>query len=54
MKPVSGIAKISAAAVAISVTFAIVSGLAGLGYPGADASIAPLAATASGRGPVVR
>jgi hypothetical protein len=45
MKPVSGIAKISAAAVAISVTFAIVWGMAGLGYPGVDVSIAPLAAT---------
>jgi hypothetical protein len=45
MKPVSGTAKISAAAVAISVTFAIVWSMASLGYPDADASVAPLAAT---------
>ena len=36
MKPVSGAAKISAAAVAISVTFAIVWSMATLGYPNAD------------------
>jgi len=35
-------------------TFALVLSMASLGYPGADTSIAPLAATASGRGPVVR
>lgn len=46
MKPVSGMAKISAAVAAISVTFAIVWSMAGLGYPGADVNIAPLAATA--------
>jgi hypothetical protein len=49
MKPVSGIAKISAAAVALSVTFALAWSMASLGYPGADASVAPLAATASVR-----
>ena len=31
MKPISGITKVSAAAVALSVTFAIVSGMANLG-----------------------
>lgn len=45
MKPVSGIAKISAAAVAVCVTFAIVWGMASLGYPDLDVSIAPVAAT---------
>lgn len=49
MKSVSGTAKISAAAVAISVTFAIVWSMANLGYPGADTSVAPLAAKASVR-----
>jgi hypothetical protein len=39
MKLVSGAARISAAAVAVSVTFAIVWGMANLGYPGnADAN----------------
>jgi hypothetical protein len=34
MKPVTGAAKVTAAAVALSVTLTIVWGMAGLGYPG--------------------
>ena len=45
MKPVNAIAKVAAAATALSVTFAIVYGLANLGYPGSgDVTIAPIAA----------
>ena len=50
MKPVSGAARISAAAVAISVTLAIVWGMASLGHPGPDASfVGPMAAAKSVR-----
>jgi hypothetical protein len=45
MKPVNGIAKMMAAATALSVTFALVWSMASLGYPGGgDVSIAPMAA----------
>lgn len=36
MKPVNGIAKMMAAATALSVTLALVWGLANFGYPGSD------------------
>lgn len=49
MKSVSGASKISAAAVALSVTFAIVWSMASLGYPAADPSVGPLALTKSVR-----
>jgi len=50
MKSASGASKISAAAVAISVTFAIVWSMASLGYPGLDTSfVGPIAATKSVR-----
>ena len=46
MKPVSGAARISAAAIAVSVTFAIVWSMANLGYPGeVDANLQLAAAT---------
>ena len=45
MKTVNRITRIAAAASALSVTFALVWGMANLGYPGSgDASIAPMAA----------
>jgi hypothetical protein len=44
MKPVSGIAKLAAAATALSVTFALVWAMANNGYPGSpEVRIAPLA-----------
>jgi hypothetical protein len=47
MKPVSGVVRVAAAVVAVSVTFALVWGMATLGYPNnADAS-AQLAAARS-------
>ncbi len=46
MKLVSGAARISAAAIAVSVTFAIVWSMANLGYPGkVDANLQLAAAT---------
>lgn len=44
MKPANAIIRIMAAATALSVTFALVWSMANLGYPGSDASIAPMAA----------
>jgi hypothetical protein len=45
MKPVSGIAKLAAAASALSITFALVWTMANHGYPGSpEARIAPMAA----------
>lgn len=44
MKPAKAIAKITAAATALSVTFALVWSMANLGYPGSDVGIAPMAA----------
>jgi hypothetical protein len=48
VKPVSGITRVAAAVVAVSVTFSIVWSMANLGYPGdADASTQLAAATHS-------
>jgi hypothetical protein len=44
MKPVNGIAKVTAATAAISVTFSILWGMATLGYPGSVVASTQLAA----------
>jgi hypothetical protein len=44
MKPVNGIAKMMAAATALSITFALVWGIANFGYPGMDELSVPLLA----------
>jgi hypothetical protein len=49
MKPAGGAAKITAAAIALSVTLSMVWGLAALGYPASASASAQLAHTCGNR-----